>query len=592
GRPWHPLGVTEALPDCAETEGPQGSAAPVQNFLNAGFPVSPHDTRGWPTFEYWPNHEAITYEQTYYKWLERAWLGGMRIVVNLFVENRALCDTFARFTPRRNGCDEMQSVRLQAKRIREFEDYIDAQAGGPGKGFFRIVRNPFQARRVINKGKLAVVLGIEVSELFGCRLQNAQPQCDQADVDAQLEEMHALGVRDMELLNKFDNALVGVRYDSGTFGTIVNTGQFITTGRFWEAETCTGPEEDNTIATGPAATDPIFDTPLDEALPFGSIPVYPSPPHCNVYGMTPLGEYLVREMIERKMIIDPDHMSALAVDRALAIADEENYSGVVSSHSWMDRKNWPDIYDLGGVVGPAAGGGAARFVEAWRQVRSGRNPKHYFGIGIGDDMNGFASQAGPREGADPVRYPFESFDGRVTLDRQRSGERVFDVNVDGVAHFGMYPDLIEDMRMVAGNKIVRDLSRGAEAYLQMWERATGVDARSCLEAKGELTRDGLGKVRVGASAKRVLKRAGQPQRRVGRTYRYCVRDGKRKAKVVAVFTPRGRVGLVATTARRHAPHGAGGSRVIEGAGFAAAASGSIASSDRKLRRYLRLARIR
>ena len=61
------------------------------------------------------------------------------------------------------------------------QDYIDAQAGGPGKGFFRIVRNPFQARRVINRGKLAVVLGIEVSQPFDCTVHNEQPGCDRDD---------------------------------------------------------------------------------------------------------------------------------------------------------------------------------------------------------------------------------------------------------------------------------------------------------------------------------------------------------------------------------------------------------------------------
>ncbi len=70
--------------------------------------------------------------------------------MNLFVENRVLCDLYPF---KQNSCNEMDSVLLQAKRIRELQDYIDAQSGGPGKGWFRIVRNPFQARRVINSGK-------------------------------------------------------------------------------------------------------------------------------------------------------------------------------------------------------------------------------------------------------------------------------------------------------------------------------------------------------------------------------------------------------------------------------------------------------
>ena len=48
----------------------------------------------------------------------------------------------------------------------------------------------------------------------------------------------------------------------------------------------------------------------------------------------------------------------------------------------------------------------------------------------------------------------------MTFDRQRSGERVFDINTDGVAHYGLYPDWIEDLRKIAGNEIVEDMARG------------------------------------------------------------------------------------------------------------------------------------
>ena len=550
GRPWSRYGVPSALPDCAATEGPGGSADPVANFLNWSSPVDQHDTVGWPTFKDWPNHHSLTYEQTYYKWLERSWMGGMRLAVNLFVDNRAFCQVLAQPQHRRNECDEMATVRKEATAIYAMQDYIDAQAGGPGEGFFRIVRNPFEARRVINDGKMAVVLGIEVSELFGCTLSSGVPQCDQKDVDAGLDEFYDLGVRDLELLNKFDNAFVGVRFDSGTFGAAVNTGNFLTTGRFWQTKRCTGPEEDNQIDLPPPLGDPLYDLGLDSLLPPGGLPVYPSPPHCNVLGMTPLGEYLVRAMIDRGMVIDPDHMSVDAANRALEIANETGYSGLVSSHSWTDERNWPDIYDSGGVVAPKAGGSES-FIETWKVAREMRDPDYYFGFGFGDDMNGFASQGAPREGAsNPVSYPFKSFDGGVTFERQRSGKRTFDINTDGVAHYGLYPDWVEDLRMQAGDKIVKDLSRGSEAYLQMWERAVGVAPEKCLRKNAKLSGRGLGKVRLGDSAKRALKSAGQPDRRVGRLYRYCV-AGKRGGEAVAVFTKRGKVGLVVSAAPGH-----------------------------------------
>ena len=136
-------------------------------------PAQPsHDPVGWPTFKDWPAPDSLTHEGTYYRWLERAWRGGQRLFVNLLVENNKLCQVYPL---KRNSCDDMDSIRLQAKDMYQIQDYIDAQAGGPGKGFYRIVTDPFEARRVINAGKLAVVMGIETSVPFGCTIKLDRP---------------------------------------------------------------------------------------------------------------------------------------------------------------------------------------------------------------------------------------------------------------------------------------------------------------------------------------------------------------------------------------------------------------------------------
>ncbi|MEA2136272.1 MAG: hypothetical protein QOC68_4181, partial [Solirubrobacteraceae bacterium] len=156
GRPWHPYGVTYAMVDCPDHE-PHGAGAVVENTISYGNPVGFHDTTGWPTFKDWPNHASLTHEQSYYKWLERSWRAGQRVFVNLLVDNAVLCEAYPY---KKNSCNEMDGVRLQDKRIHQLQDYIDAQSGGPGKGWFRIVHTPFEARRVVNQGKLAVVEGI------------------------------------------------------------------------------------------------------------------------------------------------------------------------------------------------------------------------------------------------------------------------------------------------------------------------------------------------------------------------------------------------------------------------------------------------
>ena len=544
GRPWHPYGVTSALVDCPDHE-PMGAGAIGENVLSYGNPVGTHDTRGWPTLKDWPHHASLTHEQTYYRWLERSYRGGLRLMVNLLVDNEVLC---ALYPYKRNSCNEMDGVRLQARRLRELEDYIDAQHGGPGKGWFRIVTDPFQARRVINDGKLAVVMGIEVSKLFDCGVQDGQPECSAEQIDQRLKEVYDLGVRDMELVNKFDNALGGVAGDSGTTGVVVNVGNRIETGRFWQMGPCQDAHNhDRAQPTAPGVPDrdQLVGNILYALLPPGATPLYGQPPHCNAVGLSPLGAHLVTRMMERGMVIDPDHLSVLARQQLLDVVERRGYSGIVSSHSWSTPDAIPRILRLGGVVTPMAGS-TTDFAAAWRDTKQHRDGRFYWGIGWGADMNGFASQGGPRAGGS-VSYPFKSFDG-LTVDRQRSGQRVYDINVDGMAHYGLFPDWVEDLRLLAGQEVVDDLGRGAEAYLQMWERAVGVPATRC-QTRARATRRGLGNVRLRARSTALLRRAGQPRRRAGRTWKWC-------GGVTARLTPAGRVAWVRSTSSRHRALGA------------------------------------
>lgn len=57
--------------------------------------------------------------------------------------------------------------------------------------------------------------------------------------------------------------------------------------------------------------------------------------------------------------------------------------------------------------------------------------------------------------------------GRLT--RSTAGRRDFDINIDGMAHYGMLPDLLQDMRNV-GVQQLDALYRSAEDYIRVWER--------------------------------------------------------------------------------------------------------------------------
>ena len=545
GQPWHPYGITYALPDCESVEGPQGSAAPFQNFLNYGSPQSPHDTSGYPKMTAWgPGN--LTYEGTYWRWIERAWLGGLRLMVMGINENRVLCELQQN---RKHGCNEMDTVRRGLADIKELQRYVDAQAGGPGQGFFQIVTNPFDARRVINEGKMAVVLEIEISEPFDCRGWE-QPSCDQAQVDEQLDEMYKLGVRSSLLLNKFDNPLTGVRFDSGPVGVLINGGNKQSAGSFFSARTCTGPLHDNEIFTGFQPGSAVLDSLLGVVgVQSGSFPTYPPPPHCNTRGLTTLGKHVVKRMMDLNMIVNPDHMSQAGVDDTLDLLEARKYSGVISPHGWMDPGNWPRLWKLGGIAFPGHST-ATDYVKEWKKYRPKGTP-YAFGWGYGADLGGLSHQ--PEASTDGhIDYPFKSYDGKVTFERQRTGERTFDYAKEGVSHYGLYPDWFADLERLGGKQMAGDLWAGAEAYIEMWERASGVRSPSCGRSDGEIKAHGFNRLRLGDNWVKLLQRAGQPQTR-SRSWSWCVAGKRnRRAADVAELSAKGKVELVGSTARGRA----------------------------------------
>lgn len=544
GRPWHRYGIPYALPDCSSVEGPGGSASPVQNFLNFGNPAPGHDTSGYPKLTSW-GAGNLTYEGTYWRWVERAWLGGLRLMVMGVNENRILCELQAN---RKTNCDEMDTVRRGFADIRELQRYVDAQAGGPGKGFFQIVTDPLEARRVINAGKMAVVLEIEISEPFGCRGWETST-CDQAQVDRQLDEMYRAGVRSSLLLNKFDNPLTGVRFDGGPIGVVINGGNKQSTGSFWSARTCTGKFSDNTIETFEPQSSAFLDSTLGAmGVQSGTYPAYPPGPHCNTRGLTTLGRHLVRRMMDLNMIVNPDHMSQAGVEDTLTLLEARRYSGVISPHGWMDPGNWPRLWKLGGVAFPGHSQ-AGDYVKEWRKYRP-RSTPYELGWGYGADLGGLSQQPGAaKDGA--IKYPFRSYDGSVTFSRQKTGERTFDYNREGVAQYGLYADWFEDLRRLGGDALVRDMWNGAESYLQMWERAYGIPFRDCAISHGTFSASGLARIRLGATWEALLRRAGQPQQR-SRAWSWCVQGNyNRNAADIAVLDGAGKVELVGSTARGH-----------------------------------------
>ena len=92
-----------------------------------------------------------------------------------------------------------------------------------------------------------------------------------------------------------------------------------------------------------------------------------------------------------------------------------------------------------------------------------------------------------------------------------------------MAHYGLYPDWIEDLRRQGGSDIADDMARGSEAYLQMWERGVGVSNDGCRQASVRKSTSTVLGIPKGTSVTDVLKRAGIPHKRLGTYFAYCTK---------------------------------------------------------------------
>ena len=222
-----------------------------------------------------------------------------------------------------------------------------------------------------------------------------------------------------------------------------------------------------------------------------------------------------------KMIIDVDHMSIRALDRTLEIAEANAYPGIVASHVLMfelgekstrhERMRTKDqlqrIARVGGMIAamtqpPEADGprsiaplnskvvgdcmGSSTLwawmyeyaVDVMTSTASSRR-SHSAPISTASPSTTGRASATTDASAATVRrkisYPF-TLDGFGTFSKQKTGKREFDFNTQGLAHVGLLPDMVEDLKKVGLANDLDPLFSSAEAYIRMWEKSERDDS--------------------------------------------------------------------------------------------------------------------
>lgn len=461
---------------------------------------------GYPGFENWPSFRDTDHNKVYKDWLHRAVAGGLRLMVMFAVDSPKLCENV--INDRRLCADEQGTVEAQLREAFAMQAEVDNESGGTGKGWYRIVKTPAEARQVIAEAKLAVVLGVETMNALGTVPSSTM------DRIAQLRNEFA--VRHIFPIHQGDNLVGAASYFEAQ---IQRQGNVPLDGDLIDIFGWFGPNPARYVLTT---------TDCKQFEKYG---------RCNANGLTSLGKTLISELIRAGLLVDVDHMSNRALVEAVDIARSTG-APLVASHAGFNEvartggkifAPWPivrpstqdhegqfsreelnSLVDSGGMVGVILSQGKdLRDIQMVKRSdgkasvphRCGRSSETFAqaylyavdqsdgqAVAIGTDINTPSLlQPGPRFGsgacpggkdltlpgwAPELSYPFTARGSGQSMSPMTSGNRTFNFNVDGFATMGQLPDLIADLEVLGVPAAdLEPLFHSAEAYVRMWEKA-------------------------------------------------------------------------------------------------------------------------
>jgi microsomal dipeptidase-like Zn-dependent dipeptidase len=429
----------------------------ISEFL-ADIPGSQGDTGlhqdrpgGWPELVGWPRWDVIAHQQAWDGWLEQAYQSGLRVTVVSAVSLDWLCRALPDENVKRPQCDEMDDVRVQLEMANDFAATHD---------WVEIALTPEDVRRIVGEDKLAMVLSIEASHIFGT-----------GDWQAGLDEVYELGVRTLQIVHQLDNRFGGAAPHNSIFQIVAFN------------ETCH-------IDTDCGLTTQTVTLGFDVDA------------NCrNVKGLTEEGAALITELMDRGMMIDLAHMSEQLVRDVHDLSVANDYYPLYLSHAHFREIMTPEkareekttpywivamVRETGGMVGlrtaheetntytgsPVANscqGSSRSFAQAYDFGRLGLGVS----IGLGSDLNGFIQQSRPRFGPDACSASFPEEATCQARDERQTGPDPLGTKFDewGLAHLGVLGGLLDDLDQLGTD--TTPLRRSANDFVLMWERANG-----------------------------------------------------------------------------------------------------------------------
>ncbi|WP_111669848.1 membrane dipeptidase [Algoriphagus litoralis] len=408
---------------------------------------------GYPDFKEWPHHMDIAHQQVHENWLKQAFEGGMKLMVSCAVNSEILSISLG--APLDHDVwRDMNSMELQIQKVHEFCERNSSWAA--------IAYNPWHARQIIHSGKLAIVLSVECSNIF---------PADKGDFVAQLSNLYCRGVRSIQIVHQCDNRFGGAAPQERDIKGIQTLSRL----------TRLSLHDSRRILQdmGLAA---YFIKDMDKPLGFEF-----GVDGLSIRGLSNSGKTLVKEIMNRHMLLDVSHFSSRTFDDAYLLARENNYYPIYYSHtkfhpilSQEEREIQKEflttedqlekVKETGGMVGlrtapwsnqnSCCGPNSPVEPDKTDEVGTVRNfaqqvafaYKHNFPIAFGSDLNGFTNHLGPRkkDGAKPRELSSEYWE-------------------KGLCHIGMLPEVVKDLKSL-GALGANEFDSGVENFLKMWER--------------------------------------------------------------------------------------------------------------------------
>ncbi|HSK75320.1 MAG TPA: membrane dipeptidase [Thermoanaerobaculia bacterium] len=451
--------------------------------------------RGFPGYRQWPHHADRSHQQAHISWLQEAHERGrengtnLNLMVASLVNNDVLCSALKLVDPYGNvpvrdsrgeiagwesaswGCSDHENVLRQLKAIHKLEQE---------NPWYRVAMSPWHARQIIADGDLAVIVSLETDKPLSGDGGNYGKWLDQLDL------YRAMGLTTLQIVHESNSRFCG----AAPHRNMMQALQAV----HWPLKSLA-----NFVRSGSTFN-------LD-----GN--------RYNGLGLTKEGEELVDALVARSMPIDLAHGSQRC-RKAILSRVPESY-GLYDSHTKFKRLLEPapggrsfgtcvldreqeflimesllpdyvrhrvlvglrtssvDFYDAPNAAVPNDCPGTASSFAQLVQYANDSGLEFAYGT----DFNTGVSQLGPRFGPGRCwaslvhdtqkcgpRRPVSREGALPARARQVAAIDGTNYYTDGLANIGWLPELTQDL-IALGTPGAQQLTRSAEAYVAMWERA-------------------------------------------------------------------------------------------------------------------------